>query len=64
MKQCMKRLHCPTCNALVRCHDVEEGGKLQIICNRCDNKLFSRQSDAWRYVKVEAVVVPKKKEKK
>lgn len=54
MKQCVKRIYCPTCKKLVRCHEKEEGNKLHVICNRCANQILSRQKNVWRYVKADA----------
>jgi len=50
MKQCVKRIYCPSCKRLVKCQEKEEGGKLRIACNRCGNQLLVNQSGSWRYV--------------
>jgi transcription elongation factor Elf1 len=50
MKQCVKRVYCPTCQKLVKCQEKTDGGKLQIVCSRCGNPVQSQESGKWRYI--------------
>ncbi len=49
MKLCVKKIYCPACQRLVRCHEQAINGKINIVCSRCGNPIWIKDGLTWRY---------------
>ncbi|MFH1087348.1 MAG: hypothetical protein V1737_02025 [Chloroflexota bacterium] len=49
MKVCVKKVHCPGCQKLVRCREQEDGRATQVICSLCGRLLWVWNGIRWRY---------------
>ena len=50
MKLCVKKIYCPGCQRLVRCHEQPANGKINIVCSRCGNVIWIKDAVTWRYI--------------
>lgn len=51
MKLCVKKVYCPTCQRLVKCHEEYDSGKLRVLCFKCGNPVWLKEGGAWKYAR-------------
>ncbi len=50
MKLCVKKIYCPGCQRLVRCHEQPVNDITNIVCSRCGNPIWIiKDGINWRY---------------
>lgn len=49
MKLCVKRIYCPDCRKLVKCHEKPADGRINIVCASCGGVIWIKNPVTWRY---------------